>query len=499
MRAQEMIENFENENDVDFGVDKLRNKIEQTLNSTNNNKARERELRSFLETEFARIAEEYDRNRVEASVLKTGDVPSTSVWDLFKGYMNIVSTFVNETHERMVRQEKVREEAAREAVQKADQARDDALKHKNEELKRQGLTKGELRKLENQVKDREFELEIAQKKLNSLETVEPYKPVLDYFGISEKSANKIIVDQAVRHTYIDVRRDQIESEGVDAPVFMNELRETFDGKSSYAASTEQDKRKMQEVFATKKLMEEKLKSKDGFKGWFWKLFHRSETKAMRNYIKEATDKLALMKFSDTDAIAATEAMEKNGYFHSEHLASGVENNVKEAFAANEKNYYAPLRAYKADLKNVSTLPLEDQFFRIGYRPAFKTEEFEAQGKIFNEVHRKYVKDNDKLPADVVAVFRANSKKLKKIQEVIKVRRACWAEMAQTISEEVEAQLMDKIAFDEYKPMSFEDVKNTVSEKQSVKIDLDSPNVNSAVKDPIVEAPSVDKEPITRTN
>ena len=130
-----------------------------------------------------------------------------------------------------------------------------------------------------------IQLKNAKERKNNLAEAVPYEFSMDYFGIREADANAMLENQVNSYTYMEARRAQIKSAGATSPAFMRELENALNDTVSYHTANDEDKKRMQEVYATKQLMQERLDSKKGLIGWLWKLVFRAETKAMRNMYK----------------------------------------------------------------------------------------------------------------------------------------------------------------------------------------------------------------------
>ena len=498
MASIESIEKFEEENGVDFNEQFIKDSIERILTITNVNKDRELSIGKLIKSEYPKIAKEYERQRGQETILKTGNAAKPAYWDLFANYVAIISEIVNETSERLVNQSKANIESAQLTVEKATKDLDEVKKLEEAAIeKEKNWQKGEkhqnLKGYKEQTEQYETALKIAKSKQESLVAVEPYEGSMDYFGISGEEAQTMFEKQANSYTYKDARQFQIGLLGVDAPLFKNELdnavnalASAIDGQRTYHSATLDEKKCMQEMFVTKELMKEKLESKNNFKGWFWKLWHRSETKAMKNYIKTAESKLNALGFDETAVKETKDAMEKTGYLYGDYNAAETKTVVDREFANNEK-VYAPKRAYREDIKATGKLPLEDQFFRIGFKPDGNIDKVNTQLKAFNEVHKKYVKDNPNIPKDVYNVFLANFKKFRDIQDLSKKQQGTIsARQVYDICEKHAEAVMEKVSILDYKPMTFAEVEKS---RPHVEVQMNDHAVETnVVSQKIVEAP-----------
>jgi hypothetical protein len=242
---------------------------------------------------------------------------------------------------------------------------------------------------------------------------------------------------------------------------------------------------MQQVYATKQIMKETLDSKKGFWGWVWKTFtHRSETKAMRNYINAAEQALSAANFDQAAENEAVVAMTQKGYLYGSYKRSGAESEIKEKFAENEKKY--------ASMESVSQSPIKDQLFEIKFRPSPNGETFEKQRLEYNAVAKIVEKGykNKTIPDEVIDVFKATGKKFK-------LMKNSGLLATEQDFEAIEKTLMDKGNHDNYNAMKFSEVKNLVEQKEIITIKLDNDEVNIDRAKPVDTAPAKEIDPIIK--
>lgn len=498
MSVVDLINRFQENNNVHIDG-QIINTINRILTVSQDNKSRETTIREYIRSEYPKVAKEYERNKVHSSVLKADSTAQKTPVEFFEEYINFISDVVKESSDRLA------EEAEKEAIKadelvKTTKADFDDKKTKHDELlatqKKNNGSEEELANNPHFVKNYTEPMEFAKinwenatEKQNRLVAFKPYESTMDYFGLSEPRTLAMLENQVNSCTYMDARRAQIETAGVTAPAYMQELADAFKNNVTYGEANADDKKRMQEVYATKQLMQEKLDSKKGLSGWLWKLFHRTETKAMKKYVKDAGDALSRAGFGDNNVEEANIAMSEKGYFYNEYQKSGAIDVIKEKFAENEK-VYAPIRAYKAELKAVAQKPIKDQYLEIKFRPSTDSEIFKEQVKAFNEVKplvEKMQKDGT-IPEDVCSVFKANSKKLKLVSDLYKrekAHRQPELHKAESICEEVEKALMDKGAHDNYTPMKYEEL-----------VALNVKKVSISISDDVIEKPQELSKPVT---
>ena len=524
MPFKESIERFETSYGVKLNSENIENVIGRIFTNNDNNLERDMKIRENVMSWYAQIAAEYERNKVNSSVLNTDTVVKKTPFEFFEEYINVVSEIAKETSEHMIAASKADAEKAKKAVEDAIEARNAAqinLEEKtviaHEEAKKGTIKEESIQHIENTYKQRlenaEIALKNAQAKKDGIVSIEPYESSLDYFGLSEADANNMLKAHVIRYTYKEARRAQIESVGLTSPAYMAELNKAFENGASYQNASAEDKKRMQEVYATKQLVAEKLDSKKGFFGWLWKLINRSETKAMRNYLAASEQALKNAGFDQAAETEAMTAMAEKGYFQDEYEASGIENTVKERFSENEKAFAlmrekeaerkalekARKDEIKAETEAIQKKPFKNQLFEIRFRPSTDYDTFKAQAKEYNEVG-KFIKDNkDRIPKDVLSVFKANSKKVGKVKSYFGTSSKISEdslERLDSICEEFENKLISEISVDTYKPVTYEEVKASASVKEQMVVNLENPNAEIEVAKP-VEATAKEKEPVVR--
>ncbi|MBO5883315.1 MAG: hypothetical protein J6Q78_02790 [Clostridia bacterium] len=510
MTSQDLIYEFQSNNSVILDTDRIKTSLTSLLSKIEDNKTREERIGDFIKHEYPKIAEVFEFNKARGILMQQSDVSTTSSLELFEGYVNIISEIVKETSDALEAQAKEDRKKAEEALQEAKTTNDKAQK-KYQNAQEMDMNKETGKNIDRDFVLNEYKKEVdnsaialsnAEKKLAGVAPFKPYESSMDYFGISEEEAKYLLENQVNSATYINARRVQVATVGVADPVFMADLNEAFKNKVSYQEASASEKRRMQQVYATKQVMKETLDSKKGFWGWVWKaITHRSEAKAMRNYINAADRSLSGANFDTKAENEAIEAMTKKGYLYGIYKRSGAESEIKEKFAENERKY-ASIREEQAkieaktevEIEAISKLPLKDQFFEIKFRPSHDNETFEKQRLEYNEVAKivsKGVKSNT-IPKDVIEVFKATTKKFNAVK---KIKAGVPVESC----EEIEQVLMDKGNHDNYNAMKFSEVKNLVEQKESISIPLDNPNANLNVSKPVETAPQLDKDPIIKNN
>lgn len=503
MPSKDLISAFQANNNTILDTDRIKATLTSILSKIEDNKAREESIGNYIKHEYPEIAKKFEFNKARGILMNESDVSVSSSLEFFEGFVNIISEIVKETSDSLVKESEENRQKAEEALQAA-KAKNDEAQRKYQNVQAMDLNKATGREIDREyvlknykeeVDNAEIALSNAEEKLAGFVSFKPYESHMDYFGISEEEAKHILEDQVNSATYINVRKAQVNTVGVTNPVFMTELNAAFENKGSYQDASSADKRRMQQVYATKQVMKETLDSKKGFWGWVWKVItHRTEAKAMRNYINEAERKLSGANFNEAAEREAIEAMTNKGYLYGSYKRSGAEEEIKQKFAENEKKY-APIREHKAKFEAVSQLPIKDQFFEIKFRPSGDKEMYDKQRLEYNAVAKIVEKGykNKTIPNEVIDVFKATGKKFRLLKDSNK-----HANMEQGF-EAIEKELMDMGNHDNYNAMKFSEVEKLVGQKENVSVKLDSEEKNIAYSNPVETAPQLEKEPAVKSN
>lgn len=493
MPSNELIRNFQEKNNVQIDSENIRITIDRILTVNADNKVREARIGEYILSVYPQIADEYERNRVQASVENTGNVAKSTALEFFEEYVNIISQIVKESSDSLAAQAVEEAEKAKKNLEAAEQKyQNEVDKYETAQFNVSIGTNVNMEQYKTNLENAQIALASAKEKNDNAVSFNPYESSMDYFGISGLNALKMLNNQLNTYNYMDMRRAQIESSGVTSPVYITELYSAFPPKTTYQSASADDKRKMQEVYATKQIMQEKLDSKQGLSGWFWKLTHRAETKAMKNYIASANGALLATGFDEAAKAEAIDAMSERGYFSGEYTSSTLDA-VNEKFAENEK-IYAPIRDNKTEIKIISEMPIKDQLFEIKFRPSKNVKTLNEQNQAYKEI-KKFVENNKNIPEDVIKVFEANRKKLRSVMGLYTRSQSVGPQemdRRDDICEKIEAELMMQVSHDNYKPMKFDEIKALNTQKEPMKVDFNDKNVKEEFSQPVSENDLVKK-------
>jgi hypothetical protein len=190
-------------------------------------------------------------------------------------------------------------------------------------------------------------------------------------------------------------------------------------KLDYKNESADVRRRLQETYLGKKIVEDHLKSQ----GFFWKLGNRAEVKLMKNFIKAAEDTLAAAKFPN----AAKEAAEERGFLGVDYKElSVIRSRTDDIFLTPEEK---ELRRQKQEarerkqglIKAANEKPLDDRFFDVHFRPPFTLAEFNEQYHRMKEIGKACISGYDGL-GKAKAVFNQNYKKFEAIKDVVRGKR-----------------------------------------------------------------------------
>lgn len=491
MSSKDLIAQFQADNSVVLDVKHIQNTITDILSNIKDNRRREAKIGEFVKHEYSKIANAFEFNKARELLTRPAIASTTSSLEFFEGYVNIISEIVKETSDSLAA-----ESQSEENIKKAESALQEAkAKYDEAQSKYQNDKTNENKKAADKAA---VDLKNAEERLTPFEAYEPY---MDYFGINEKEAADLLENQVNSATYMNVRRAQMDAVGVTDSVFMKDLENAFKNNASYQDATNAGKTRMQQVYATKQLMKEKLDSKTGFWGWIWRTFsHRSEAKAMKNYIKTAEQALSKANFNEAAVEDANLSMMEKGYLYDRYKASGAIEEIKEKFAENERKYI-PIRAQKDEINAISKMPINDQFFQIKYRPVLDQKMFIDQAKAYNALTATMRKAEEEgtLPKEVLSVFKANGKKISFINKIRK-KAAVTEEQAEQICEQAEKELMGKGAHNDYTAMKYSEIEALMNQKVNVPIDLGDNLKEVSVSKPVEEKqPSLSKDAVSKGN
>lgn len=485
MPSNELIRNFQERNNVQLDSENIRITIDRILTVNADNKVRESRIGEYIVSVYPQIADEYERNRVQASVQNTGNAAKATALEFFEEYVNIISQIVKESSDSLAAQATANAEKAKENLEEAQRKYQNAA-DKYEFAVSSG-TNVNMAEYKTEFEDAEIALASAKEKKDNVVSFNPYESSMDYFGISGLDALKMLNNQLNTYNYMDMRRSQIESSGVTSPVYITELYSVFQGNTTYQSASADDKRKMQEVYATKQLMQEKLDSKQGFSGWLWKLVHRAETNAMKNYIAAANNAFIAAGFNEAAEAEAIDAMSERGYFASEYTAFTLDS-VNEKFAKNEKTL-APIRDNRTEIKAVSEMPIKDQFFEMKFRPSKNVKTLNEQNQAYKEI-RTLVENSKNIPDDVIKVLEANRKKLRTVMGLYTRSQSVGPQemnRRDEVCEKIEAELMMQVSHDNYTPMKFDEIKALNNQKEPMKVNFNDKSVKEEFSQPVNES------------
>ena len=324
------LNNFNTKYRVQIDKNVISASVTQMLNTGTTNADRDALIRAFIKENYSDLASQSQTSKVMSQILRAPNVPDTTAKGMLDEYVELINQIAKASSDRLVREAEQAAKDAEKELEEAKVAEAQALEEYNK-----------LRTTENKNAYERAKEKVRIKTNKENYKFEPYEQTNPYFGLSTKDAKTLLTDQLNTFSYAKARRLQISNHRARNPMFKSEI-DALSGVTDYRTASPDQKKALQEVYATKKLMEARL-NRTGFKAWVWRLFHGSEVDAMTNYIKDATERLAAAHFSDNeDAIREADEMETRGFGYNANeineaveeykvtLAKGDERELREA-------------------------------------------------------------------------------------------------------------------------------------------------------------------------
>lgn len=534
MSYTQIVDDLRNKHGVEVDVNAIFNAATTIMTTYSGNREREAKMREYIKESYGNLAEEYQQRKMQAMLAGQSAFNLADIQEIFNSYLEIVSEATKQTSERLKEESDRALDAAKKELAEA-KAKEIEVKKVFEEAKKlyeeakaknspdvNKLKADALPKNEAALKAEE-ERKRKERKEESTFRYEPYKPVIENFGLSTKEVEDIITEQVDSYTYLDARKFQLKNFGVRNPMFREELSAAFGNNVLYSAASAEAKAKMHESFVTKQLMQERLNSK----GFFWKLFHRAETRSMREYIAAAEEALTSAKFPK-EAEELAKAMAEKGFGAESVDMEAIKDGIKEKFAANdvkikeleerdrkrqeEKELEAQRKLeeerkakelaakeeevrkqkqleeerikkeqlqkdYDEALQAMQTDEYADKFFEKGFKPEMDLAKINAQFKVANRIGREYLQGNAELDKATKHVFAGNFEKIRAVKTAFE--KGTIGDLPQ-IFESIDAKYAKTT--EDYKTVKFADIKAT-KEKAPLTSSLGDETSTKAVEPP----------------
>ena len=333
-----------------------------------------------------------------------------------------------------------------------------------------------------------------------VKSVDPSYEIKPLFGLNKEETVELHLGALDSFSRRDSRRYQLfELYGLDEGLKdIEEVKKRCAriGNYSFSKTDESLRGLLHETYISRAIVAEELSSK----GFFWKLWHRSETKAMRNFIKVADAALKEAGFPESEKQVAEESYKRGAAYDEERKQT--EKRAAEKFASVKTEKKVDVDKNKdAEIAEEATQDVLEQFFQIGFRPSEDIEKFKEQRLIANQLSKVFVKDNKDLSADAKQVFLKNMEKMKAMktyheQPSEEARQARQDELIVGF-EKIERSLKEK--FPNYQPVTTEQIDEAMNVKESVAVDLGEEKGNVQVSEPIKEAYEnvINNEPLAK--
>lgn len=516
-RSSDLIREFTEKNHVEINGEILGNVIARIFTNNVSNETREKHIRDYIENLYSQVAEEFERKRALDTLYSPDTASKTTSFEFFDGYLKIISEIARETSDRLIAQAEAEKVNLRKAVNDAKKAFDDAEKEHDTRVQNykdhhNGSTAGienipDYKKYKDDLEIAKIRLDNAEsKQLEGVAAIDPFNQSNPYFGMDIDTVNAWIEKQVKTCNYMDLRREQIERFGIRSNSYALEIENSGipDGVT-YKNATVEQKRKFQEIYATKRIMQEKLEARTtGAFAWFKKWWYRKDISALNNYLFAANLKLNAAGFNQDDAAEALENMTEKGFFHYEYKASGA------AMLSEKVEKIEQIDANKD--KNIAAASQKDalsQMFDVYFRAPVSNEDLKNQITIANQLSKEFVQGNTSLDPKAKSVFSMNMKKLKAIKTHFerfadpKLKRSnedIQENYNQIINEFEKTEREFIIKNPDYVPLTLNDIQKSMTQREplsaQVSEDIKENVANTDVSQPVsVEEPVVKKEEI----
>lgn len=494
--------------------------ISNLLTTTNDRELRDDLIKAYVIKSYRSMARDTQPAKIQNQLLGVPGAPETTAKGMLDDYVELVKQAVAEASAQLVKDAAQAEIDAKADLEAAKKAEAEALAEFEKLKTQQNLDAYEAAKTKVEVKSNK---EIFK--------FEPYEQTENYFGMTSKEAEKLITSQLNHFSNLEACNFLVERLGVRNPRFINEVNahQVVD----YNSATAEQKKSLQNIYHTKKIMEGKLNEK-GIGAWFWRVFHRSHVKAMNNYVKASTALLQNSKF-DENAVRDAEAMANQGYgYNSEEIKSAVDEykvtlaNADKRVQDREAEKLAQERAreerenaIKSEIKTVNEKDIKERMFDIRFRPSFDKATRDAEYAEFKKIvdskkspdaansndgksaettveFRKNTVNTKELPRDAREVFKANMEKFRLMKTYIKgnITAEKLEELKGTLETKfrgIEDELVSDEMYNDYKGMTLDEFYALPDKEIRQKIEIKNELSNNEKIEPKHDEKELSKE------
>ena len=495
MPYTQLVNDFNTKYRVNVDSQSIVNHVTTVLTKYKDNVERDLLIKSYIFQRYPDMAAAHENRVQQERVINLNVEHQSDAKEFFEGYLGIISAITESTSKSL-------EKAAADAAVEAKKATEDTAKAAEEAAR--VAEEAEKNKAWDAKDKKDAAVAAAEKAKRTAEResdafkFDRYESNMNYFGITEKEAEKMILGQVNSYTYSEARRFQMKKLGVTHPKFIEEV--TSIGDVDYSTATDAQKKALQETYVTKNLMQARLD-----RHWaIWKFFHPWQTKAMETYVETANKVLGKAKFNgeaeaetlaaggvdlNTDTVRSGLSEVKAVVSENEKIIQQHENDKKTKLdlanaekeqklkeeeekrqkaieekqkAEEDKKLYQEQRLkdrkekeeeirktidenreqaqQEANVVEESTKHINDKFFEIRFRPSLDKAKLDEQTVLMLNVAKTYIEGKKHvLPVGVKSVFNANFEKLKAARAFVKERDALKPEELENKKDEFEAK------------------------------------------------------------
>ena len=266
-----------------------------------------------------------------------------------------------------------------------------------------------------------------------IKDLDPNYQIKPFFGLSKEEVRELHQDAINSYTRRESREFQLRYFGLKycmRDIELSRYDSVRDRVKKYSDDDQTTRFNIEETYISKLIVQERLESK----GFFWKLFHPSETREMRNFIAAAEQALTDVEFTEEGKRAAEERYQ---------LGAAYDDEREETLRRADEAFDRVQKQREAEQKALEQKPLEDQLFAIGFKPSLDEAVSQQQRDVFNKLNKEIKENPDKLPLDARDVFRKNGNKLRLAKSVMEMRTQRqlneeeWENLKQQMDEKID--------------------------------------------------------------
>ena len=516
----ETINNFNSKYNAQIDGAAVSAAIANFLTTTKDNAVRNDLIKAYVIKSYRSLAQSTQTAKMKNQLLGANNVPKTTAKEMLDEYVELVSLATVEASTKLTKDAEQAVIDAKAEIEAAKEAEANAL--------------AEVQKLNTKQNRDAYASAKAKAEIKSSKevfTFEPYEQTENYFGMTSKEAEKLLTAQLNHFSNLDACNFLVENLGVKNPRFINEVNEH--PAVNYNSASAEQKKSLQNIYRTKTIMQEKLNEK-GISAWFWRLFHRSDVKAMKNYVKASNELLTRSNFEE-NAISDVETTANQGYGYSSEeikiavdeykvILASADKREEEREAerqAQEKERIERENALKSEIKTVNEKDTKERMFDIRFRPSFDKATRDAEYAEFKKIVdskksadatnsedgkkaettielRKNTVNTKELPFEAREVFKANLEKFRIVKTNIKenITDEKLEELKGSLETKfrgMEEKFVSNEKYKDYKGMTLDEFYALPDKEIRKKIDFKNDLTENAKIEPKLEDETLKKE------